>query len=709
MADSLKEILPIFLAELDEQLARMSRDVLVLERALEPDALQTFLRDAHSIKGTAGSFGFEEIAKVAHAIEELMAPVQVGGRTPTRAEVDKVLDALSAIRSRGTAIQTGGAESKGGFDALNQALEALKSGAAVPSPPLVALDPPPAVETKASGDTQRPAEDMIRISRSHLQQLERRVDLLRQVRGRVSQRAVQLAEAYRSLGELHQRSGDPRLRDVTRNLRALSHGLVEDEAQLGLQVRDLDDTLRVAQLVPMNALLESLRPAVLLHVRRSGKEVQLELRGGELKLDRRLFENLKDPLVHILRNAVDHGLETPSERTAQGKSPTGALRVHAYEDAETLRVDVTEDGRGIDLARVRARACEKGLLTAAEAAALSDAEAQALIFKPGFSTTDQVTETSGRGIGLDVVASAVQRLSGTVEVESSPGQGTRISLALPRAQSAEPVFVMELSGRKVALRMSSVDRMVQVRASEVERLCGQPTLRLNDKPVRLLSLAELLGLPEWESEKGRFAVLVLRSTGGKERLAVRCGKLLGIRDAVLRPLARELLGLMHLSSAADLGDGQAVFVLNEEHLFGGIRAEDTNAPPAAPVKVPTILVVDDTVTTRALHRRSLEAAGFRVLAAANGQEALRVMESQEVHLVVTDLEMPQLDGIGLIQRMRASARFARIPAILVSSLAAESRKGKLGSQGLADAYITKSHYSHSTLLESIQRLLRVAP
>jgi chemotaxis protein histidine kinase CheA/CheY-like chemotaxis protein len=708
------DIVPLFLAELFEQLGRLSETLLQLEgkdASQAPEAVTSFMRDAHSVKGTSASFGFPDIARVAHSMEEVMLGIRETQRQVTRADADALLEALDALRERGEGIQRNGRASEEGLLRLAQVADLLTVPTAPPDRSEAewkGQGAPASKKLAAAAASPSPLPQdlqlgVMRISYRQIQAIEKPAERLRLLRGRLLSHGLPLSKVTRELDRLFQQSRDRRFKELQRLISGVARGLAEDEAQLATHVRDLDDSLRTAQLVPLEILVEGLRHTVLQQARRAGKSIRFDLRGGDLKIDRRIFDAVKDPLVHLLRNAIDHGLESPAERLAKEKPEVGTVTIEAVQQAEALRIEVSDDGGGIDHNLVRAKAVERGLVSQAEADRLTDEDARALIFRPGFSTAKAVTETSGRGVGLDVVALAVNRLAGSIECHTTLGHGTRFGLVLPRSQTSERVFLVEVAERRVAIKMSAVERIQQVRASAVSLIGGLPVVNVGDEQLLLVNLADMLKLPEWHSSAARFPVVVLANKS--RRVGLRCSRIVRGQDAVVKALPRELAGLRHLSGLADMGDGQFAFVFNEETLFQD-EAPSAEEPVSRRAESVTVLVVDDTVATRALHRRMLEAAGYRVLAAANGEEALRVLESQRVQLVVTDIEMPQLDGIGLLQRMRSIPRLARIPSILVSSLAPSSRKGKLvNSQELADAYVTKSDFQAGALVETVKRLV----
>jgi two-component system chemotaxis sensor kinase CheA len=702
MSRELDVVIPVFVAELSEQLVRMSDALLSLEgRAPDAEAQQIangFMRDAHSVKGTSASLGFADLATLAHAIEDRVAPVRDGQATLDAGLVGTLLAALEALRTRADALAERGSDTPEAAEPVAEVTRRLREAVTTAAEPGSGASTPKTEDASARRPEPSDEEELLRVPRRSLSRLSQHLDSLRLLRGRAGARVEGLGSAEKEVLAVARRLGDVRLqRDLRRKLGALKRLLREDEALLADTARELDGDLRSIQLVPLATLLQPLRSGARAHARKVGKKVQVVIERGEIQIDRRLFESMRDPLVHLLRNSVDHGLEDAEARAAVGKPEEGTITLRAELSVDHLTLEIADDGRGVDAARVRAHAISRGVLGAAEAEALGDEGARALIFRPGFSTAESITETSGRGVGLDVVASELARLGGRVELRTEPGQGTTFSLRVPLTLASEQVFLVEVAGRRVAVPLAAVERVRRVRVEELRQVLGDPALPLEDTEVRLVSLAQALGLPTWEAPRQTFPALVLRAPDGR-RVAVRVDRVVGVYDAVTRPLLRELSGLAHLAGIADLGDGQHLFVLNDRPLYGAPSASVSRSASR------TVLVVDDSVTTRALHRRVLETAGYKVLVAGNGEEGLKVLEREAVDLVVSDLEMPLLDGHAMLQRLRGSPKLARIPTVLVSSLERESSKAS-GAARLADAYVNKAAYERGGLLDTVKQLL----
>jgi two-component system chemotaxis sensor kinase CheA len=487
----------------------------------------------------------------------------------------------------------------------------------------------------------------------------------------------------------------------------------QDTTQLGLLSEALTDVVLSVRLLPVASIVGPFERMVRDLARASGKQVQLEVVGGETEMDRKILEQLRDPLVHLLRNAVDHGLELPAEREAAGKPALGTIRLTAAQRGSAIEVTLEDDGTGLDPARLRAVVEQKGLLSAEKAAGLDDRAAVELIFLPGFSTRTTVTQTSGRGVGMDVVRENVERLNGHVSVESRPGQGTRFVLAVPLTLATTRAVLVEQMGQSYALPASSIEGTFRGRPDAEPRAEGRPIVEYQGRPLPLADLGALLELemldgsvanPAWRS------YVVLRQ--GERRVVLHVDRLIGEREIVVKSLGWPLSRVRNVSGAAVLGSGQVVMILNPaDVLKAGLRLPTDRGTPslrrAAPARAERrrrVLVADDSLTTRTLERSILEAAGYDVQIAADGGEALHVLRGQPIDLVVSDVDMPVLDGFALTSEIRRDEKLKQIPVVLVTSLDAQQHRERGVAVG-ADAYVVKSQFDQEELLAAIRRLI----
>jgi two-component system chemotaxis sensor kinase CheA len=411
-----------------------------------------------------------------------------------------------------------------------------------------------------------------------------------------------------------------------------------------------------------------------------------------------------------VRNAIDHGIEPPAERAAIGKPEVGSIVVSAEALGGEVRVTISDDGRGMNPARLRDRAVRLGMLRADEAARLSDPDALDLIFLPGFSTAAMVTDISGRGVGMDVVRSNISELSGQVLVESQLGRGTQIVLTLPLTLVTTRVLLVRLGKASFAIPASGCQGTIWVQRGQLRSIEGQPTMIHDGRDVVVRPMAELLGVvaeePLGRSERAP-AVLV----GSPQRLiALLVDALLDEREAVVKPLGPIMARQRSYSGAIQLGDGGLVLLLNPLILIqsaGSARSSSANPAPA-PRRRPRLLVCDDSFTTRELIRSILQSAGYDVTSAVDGADALDKLRAQPYDLVVSDVEMPRVDGFQLTARIHSELAMHDLPVVLITSLASEEHRRR-GLEAGAQAYIVKSQFDQGSLLEVIQQLLGTEP
>jgi two-component system chemotaxis sensor kinase CheA len=443
------------------------------------------------------------------------------------------------------------------------------------------------------------------------------------------------------------------------------------------------------------------------------KEVRLRVVGADTELDKSVLELLKDPLVHLVRNAVGHGIEPPGDREARGKPREGTITLEARSEGRTAVIAVADDGAGIDARRVKEAALRRGIIQPQDAAALDEPELVALVFRPGLSTSAAVTDLSGRGVGLDVVRGNVERLHGRIEVDSSPGRGTRFRITLPLTLTTTHALLVRARGQTFAIPLASVERIVRLPSGEGAAMAGRRALRFLDRPVALVGLADVLGLPPHPAGGGDevtggppTAVIV---AAAERRAAFLVDGLLGEQEIVAKSLGPQLPRVRHTAGASILGTGEVVIILSAVDLVASAQRvqvhEKTAAPgQAGPPRRRAVLVVDDSITTRTLEKSILEAAGYEVRVATDGVEAWTILQQTGCDLVVADVMMPRMDGFELTRRVRGDPTLKRLPVILVTSL--ESREDKeRGAAAGADAYIVKGAFDQDTFLETVRRLL----
>ncbi|MFY0582008.1 hybrid sensor histidine kinase/response regulator [Cystobacter fuscus] len=427
--------------------------------------------------------------------------------------------------------------------------------------------------------------------------------------------------------------------------------------------------------------------------------MRLEVHGGALELDRSLLQGLREPLLHLMRNAVAHGVETPAERLEAGKPQEGVVTLTARLRGGRVQVVVEDDGRGLDLGAIREKARARGLPV------LDDAGDARLIFMPGLSTTEAVTSVSGRGVGMDVVRSQVEALRGNVDVSFVPGQGTRFVLDVPLTLSTLRVLLVLVSGQTFAVAGESVERLLRLDPGDVRRVEGRQLWAGPEALLPLSTLAQVLGLPAGTPRPHPSALLL---SAGEVHAVLGVDEVVAEQEVLIRGLGPRIRRARHVSGMAVLPDGRLAPLLNAPSLVraaeGRTAAVGLFPVAAAPTARRRVLLADDSMTTRALEQSILEAAGYEVLACSDGQEAWERLQAEGADALVSDVEMPRMDGFTLTEAVRGSPRFGRLPVVLVTARSSDEDKTR-GLQVGASAYLVKSAFDQSHLLETLRQLL----
>jgi two-component system, chemotaxis family, sensor kinase CheA len=486
------------------------------------------------------------------------------------------------------------------------------------------------------------------------------------------------------------------------NLEQLVRDLTQDTAQLRSVNSIIEDEVLAVRLLPASNLFPNLERLVRDLSQSLGKRAKFETDGGEIGLDRKILDGLRDPLMHMVRNALDHGLETPEARKTAGKPETGTIKLEVQQSGSKIEISLTDDGAGINTERVKQVAQSRGLIS--KDATLKPEQILELLFAPGFSTAATVSQTSGRGVGMDVVRENIRALNGSISLQSQTGRGSSFHLRLPATLATSRVLVVQVVSTQLAIPTSAIERVARVRASELLEQDGQPAVIFDGHAIRVVELAGLLEIPSNTASDGWRVVVNVVSQN--KQLCLIVDALIGEQEIVIKKLGYPLEHVAHLQGAALLDSGMLVPILNAETIIqkGLIQPQNNNPKPQTLKTKTRILVVDDSITTRSLERTILENAGFETRVAINGLEALEILRTDQIQLVLSDVEMPLMDGFALTSEIRNSEKLKHLPVILVTSLSAVDHKQR-GAQAGADAYIIKSEFDQNVLLETVRRLL----
>ncbi len=777
MSDDLSgfSLMDLFRSEADGQVATLTEVLLALDAGGgSPQALESLMRAAHSLKGAARIVGLDAAVRVAHALEDQFVAAQRGELTILGPLVDVLLKAvdllseISGVSEPQIAIWQAANEAR--IAATVEALEGLGTKALVaaapespaPDPPEVPNEPDLPGSAEIRTEANEPEDEIpnepnspqvissspspaatevpgrvVRVSAEGLsrlmglageslvqaRQLRPFVDALAAIRSRQSA----LIEALRAV-EDRRTSGSSVASASVGELLAQARadaGRCVDE--LGREVEAFDDyarrgedlAVRLHQEVlasRMRPLSEGARgfPRMVRDVARDlGKKVRFEVRGETTGVDRDILDKLEAPLNHLIRNALDHAIEPPDERSGAGKDPVGTIRLEARHSAGMLQIAVVDDGRGVDPAALREKVVRRGLVSGDMAGRMTEAELLEFLFLPGFSTKESVTEISGRGVGLDVVQDMVRTVGGQVRVASKPGKGARFTLHLPITMSVVRALLVKIAGEPYAFPLNRIDRIIRVPRSEVRRLEGRPHFAIDDQLVGLVDAVLVLGLPELGAAGDPMSVVVVSDRGARFGLIVE--EFLGERDLEVRPLDPKLGKPSDINSASVLDDGWPVLIVDTEdlvrsidNLLGGKRLKtriDAHSDSGKLRKtVRRILVVDDSITVRELERQLLEGRGYAVDVAVDGVDGWNAVRVGDYHLVITDVDMPRMDGIALVALIKRDSRLRSTPVVIVSYKDREEDRMR-GLDAGADGYLTKSSFHDRTFLDAVADLI----
>jgi chemotaxis protein histidine kinase CheA len=529
-----------------------------------------------------------------------------------------------------------------------------------------------------------------RVATRHVVALMREVERVRELRLRIEQRGREVGQALEGVTRLGMLGETAESRAALMGVRT---ALARDGADLAELVEGLDGAIKEVCTVRVRTLLDPLDRAVRDVCRARRKQAALNLVGGELALDRRVLEGLRGALVHLVRNAVDHGIELPEVRIAAGKAAEGTVVVRVEQQGNVAFVEVSDDGGGLDAARIRETAEKRGIVSHAELDRMAPADVMQLIFRAGFSTSETVSEISGRGVGLDAVRTQIQALHGSVEVQSLPGQGTRFTLSVPTDIGTSPLLLVRASGAVFGLPMLALESVVRASPERLHLARGQARFQHEDRILPFFDLGALAGLRQALTPSDGQPLLVVHGRG--QRAAVLVDEILQDRELAIHPLPAELAGIDAYQGAATLADGEFVMVLRPEWL---VRAERRAEEVAASAR--RALVIDDSLTARAMHRAMLESGGFTVHALSSAAEAVTRLHQTTYDVVVCDVAMAGMDGLAFTRLVRDRAETRQLPVVLVSARDDESaRAGGLAAG--ADAYVSKKDCAAGLLLAEV--------
>jgi chemotaxis protein histidine kinase CheA len=754
-----------FVEEAREHCSRISEGLLNLESSPDDsEMLNGLFRSAHTIKGSSRMLKLNGVTALAHKMEDVLDAVR-GGKIQLSSNVSNLLfrgvDILSSMLDKitdgdlsfpppedlcaelGKAADESAAATPSATPAPEAPITDVKlAEASAPSSPDTTTAPSipdtktaplvPAVENVPARVERRAATppgktrqaDYLRINSSKLDDLvrlmgeivsehgrfRRHIGRLREIELNVTRHFTLLAKKLEAVDNF-----DPALIEMSKtqqlSLRQEVRAMYDASLMQDHLVGDLQDTSLKLRMQPLSTVFDPLRRTVRDLANENGKDIDFVVEGGETEMDRKIIDRIGDSLMHMIRNSLDHGLESSAdERVAAGKPAKGTIALVAYYDSGCVTISLSDDGKGLSADKIREKALSKGLFDEAALAGMSQAEITNLIFMPGFSTSPIITDLSGRGVGMDVVRrSIVDELKGTIVIETKVGKGTTFLLRLPLNLAIFPLFILSVSEKTCALPATSLVEMLSVDREEIIEIVHKRAIRLREQIIPVENLSSILKLDrnDEEDDDGDKQVLLVIVRDGEEKLGLIVDDILGREEMVVKPLPAHIKNL-RMVSGVTIGEKNSI--INVLHVPEIIKtAREVSNPSVkrhadSEERTATILVVDDSINTREIEKSILEAYGYTVFTAEDGEDGWEKTRQTQFDMVITDVEMPRLDGFSFTERLRGDAKYKNVPIIIVTSLEKDSDK-KRGIQVGANAYIVKGAFDQSNLVSTVSTLL----
>ncbi|MGV3524496.1 MAG: Hpt domain-containing protein [Candidatus Sericytochromatia bacterium] len=754
-----EEVREIFLTEARELIDSITQELMRIEQGEKPlsQSSEEIYRAMHTLKGNANALGLDAIGSQAHDLESLLSQLRSHPESYTPAQAEQLFKGVEHLRAQIESLAPAVVKDPLRDTHQHHLQHTTQSRSREQLMDAVRRDQnlfrdfekrlstgSRKIDFKSTGEikveklpqvTSAPSniEETIRVSVNKIDKLINLSDELLLSRINQAEHLREIRQMQSDIADLRRELA--RQREAFQTPEALSHHdhlaqslqvmenrsgnlskvLKQSNAAFGLLVDEIQHHARATRMLPAAYLINPLR----LVVRNTGaklqKKVQLNVLGEEIEMDRLLIERLKDPLGHLLRNAIDHGLESAEERRQAQKPIEAKVSLVVSQAGNMIRFQVHDDGRGINYAAIREKAVRLGLVASEQAASLSEYELHALMFSAGFSTAAAITDVSGRGVGLDVVKASIDALNGSIEISSEPGRGTLFTLQVPLTLTSFDAFLVVIAGQIFALPRSAILATLSVKADTIHSDSLSETVEYDGQPLRAISLKQMLQL-EGQGPVNTYepAVLVLES--GHQRYALLIDALLESQQMVMKNLGSQLQKVSYVSGATILGNGEPVVVLNMTEIANELSVSRIDglalgqlAPqgPAPAQRSTRVLVVDDSVTTRTLEKNILEASGFEVIIAKNGYEGQQAVlqHMPDIDLVITDVEMPVMNGFEFAGWLKHQSDYRDTPVIMVTSLASPEFRAK-GFEAGINAYIVKGEFNQQHLLDTIEGLLK---
>lgn len=763
------EFRDLFQADSHEHIQKIEAGILELEKnPKDADLLKGIFREAHSMKGAAGLLGLKEIESITHVLEDQLGKASKGYAEYRPEDADRIYYALDQLRLLVDEACTG---SKANVD-LKKTIDILNGTVSINGEPVPAHDsnekdpsresntpaqgkpgtisapslpartdatttvkpressPRPAsqapekkVEAPKSSNTPGPGGkfkiDTMRVDPAKLDSLLGYSGELTVTKNRIQKRAQEIMElnlmfedftklwkGLSGIGKEEKRKWD----NLVQRLSGLKVKSIQDSAKLDLIAGKIEEGIQNVRLLPLSSVFDIFPRTVRDISRELSKEVYLTLEGGQVTADKLVIEELKDPLMHLVRNSLDHGIETRDDREKAGKPNPARVTISGKMINNAVFIEIEDDGRGLDLKRIKEKAIQKGLFQPHEIEEMTEHQVKEIIFHPGFSTKTEVTSLSGRGVGMDVVKTFVEKFKGSIEIDTALGSGTKFSIRLPTNFSTNHVLIIQLQGWKYGIPTEFVDQSLFIRRDQITTVEGKPVISWGNEPIRLVHLADYFPIrfpkDEAKSNKKQESCLILRYNG--EKVGVLVDSIVDKQEILLKPFGGIIESVPKLAGTTILESGEICYMIQVSELYSEIKGKlivrEWKNESGDSKTDKKILVVEDSLITRAQIQRILEENGYQVITAVDGVDGLEKVQKNEINLLLTDIEMPKKDGFALVKEVRAMSKFRDLPIVVVTSLGSDDHI-RMGKEAGANSYLIKSQFDQNVLLQTVERLL----
>lgn len=708
--DFLNKLIKTFKVELDEKLQIITDGLLALERSDLDEQhgakiIEEIFRAAHNIKGAARGIGVNAVGEIAHRIESLFSAIRDKSKVISAELISLCLHAVDGMHSAMTSF----CEKKSLDFNLNDLLDELQSD--TPNKQFIAssYNIKPVQDNQGSLETQE--YETMRVS---LQQIDHISVLLEDLQAN----KITIEDHYSELVKLTDQTSHEHHSAIehTDLLLEINYSLNKIRKDMNISINEyntilnlLQEEVRKLRLIPASSVLRNITRSIRDLAIEFGKQIEFEVTGDGIKMDKMILEGLKDPLTHLIRNAVDHGIESPELRKQNGKSEVGTIRIDLIDEGDQIFFNISDDGAGIDHKTIANIALKNHVVPKAELENMHTNEILDLIFRPGFTTKEIITDISGRGVGLDVVKTNLMNIKGDVSVTTEPGKNTTFQLQVPLTLSSDRGLIIQSGGQQFIIPISTVEHVMMLHPNEVIEVESSQVILYDEQPVPLRILSDLLKLERSENSLPKtLPIIVLKK--GKDSVALLVENIIGEREIVIKPLSPPLINVAYVTGGSLAGNGQVIVVLNANDVIHRAMHSDIKNRIASPIATLSgesqhhILLVDDSITTRTLEKNILENNNYKVTVAVDGKEAWDLLLKHRYSLLITDIEMPNMNGIELTERVKQHDKLHELPVIIVTSLGSESQK-KQGIEAGASAYIAKHHFESKELLEIVAQLI----